>query len=528
MPDSEQLPEGPRREFVKAIRRLYIEAGEPARIKIASRGPFDGHHQDQRISPEMVSRILKGETLPNRKKLSLLIRNLLAVAGDSGAGLADVVQEINDTWRTAKQTEQGVLPTPPSGIERESTSVSDEPAVDRERPDLMTNPTDPVNVERFKSMRRRVSTEVARLITRAVEEQARFQADPEVPLLTKPGWIPAEPLPLSSVHLSHRTGISSDFSSAKSRLAAYWPPCTDREPLTYSAAVGRYDAPTNWFDGLSFRLVGVRPGRGSVRLEFSKGSYFEAFDTTEPLGFEAAMRHQSSQGATITGPYREWIGDPFDLATRCGVPGINTLTIRRSRRDITFYMHQRTSVATAVGTVHVVPAGEFQPSSKDEKRMYAELDLRSTIVREYAEEFLGSSDVLSSEENEAQIDFETKPEYAPLDRALRQDKGRLHYLGLGMYPLTWKPEILLVCVFEDKHFDRIFAGMVDEMIEGRLQVNRRLKGFRYAMPGRRGPFQGIRFDERTVREYVDNPLTLPAGRACLALAWRHRRALGLV
>jgi len=35
MPDETELPPGPRREFVRALRRLYLEAGKPTLARLA-------------------------------------------------------------------------------------------------------------------------------------------------------------------------------------------------------------------------------------------------------------------------------------------------------------------------------------------------------------------------------------------------------------------------------------------------------------------------------------------------------------
>ena len=381
--------------------------------------------------------------------------------------------------------------------------------------------------ERFVQLRRGVGSNVGELIEKCVAEEERYRFDKEIPLFTQRGWIPSEPLPLDQVRLSFSDIPRDDFLDAKNRLAAYWPAMKDVAVPSYHAAVRRHDAPKSFFNGVSFRLLHAEPAQNPVQLRFGMGTYFDGFDTCEPLGFEAALRFEESRGATVRGPYRDWLGDPFDLTSRCAVPGVNTLTIRRSGKDVTFYLHQRTSVATAAGTVHVVPAGEFQPSSQQPRPKAAELDLRSTIIREYAEEFLGHEDVLEQRVDEPQIDFVSDRRFNPLSKALRGGGAKTHYLGLGLYPLTWKPEILLVSVFEAELFDRLFDNMVEEVIEGRLVVTTRLKHSRYAFRGKKGIYEGLPFNAETVGRYAGDPTTLPAARGCLTLAWRHRRFLGI-
>lgn len=384
----------------------------------------------------------------------------------------------------------------------------------------------PTFVEVFRS----IGVNAPRLITQSLAEQHAWRTEERIPLLTAPGWIPERPLGLEDVRLTYTAGRTDGIDEARRRLVPYWDGPADGEALpTYSGTVGRNAPPPVWFDGPSYRLLGVNARSESVQLDFTGSTYFEGYDTTESLGYEAAYTFASTGGQTITGPYRTWLADPFDLTLRSGIPGVNTLTVRQSRNEATFYLHRRTGVATARNTVHVVPAGEFQPSASRPGAQFLDLDLRTTIVREYTEEFLGAADIVNPVHSERPHDDER------VDRALRGGSARCFYLGLGLYSLTWKPEILIVCVFDSKQFDRTFAGMVSSMVEGRfegpggrlLNEGDRLHGVKHILPGLKGPYQGLPFDERTVRHYADSSSTLPAARACLELAWQHRGALGI-
>ncbi|MEV5413979.1 hypothetical protein AB0K60_34750 [Thermopolyspora sp. NPDC052614] len=385
-----------------------------------------------------------------------------------------------------------------------------------------------VTSEQFIENRRSIGLNAKHLIPKAIEHHGL--AGRQVPLLTQPGWIPGAPLPLDRVHLELDIKPQNDLSQARRATSHYWPPVPGTTHPSYSQAVGEHHRPSRWYDGRSFRLMDVaphgaaqnaEPAQQEVTLRFALGTYFDAYDTCEPLGYEAALSYARTSGQTIDGPYRQWLNDPFDLRNRCAVPGVNTLTIRRSDNETTFYLHERTGVATAMGTTHVVPAGEFQFSGQTAEPLDAELDLRSTIIREYVEEFLGAEDVLSPKLHKTAIDFSATRKYSPLVKAIAEGEAKIYYLGLGLYPLTWKPEILVVCVFEARLFDKVFRDMQREVYEGKIVGATPLKGFRYALRGRRGPYQGLRFDEETVSYHRDLPTTLPAGRACLALAWKY-------
>lgn len=516
LPDEEALPPGPRRDFVLALWELFLEAGEPTLKSLG--GP-------------PASQALRGVALPTRKRLTqmMIIMRDLAQSQGTGRDINALAQKINDAWRKDRMlvgAVQGLqLQTGVQVVQGPRGRSDRKPGV-RLVPGTPGSGEDQVTPEDFRFYRGMIGDLVGELTEQSLLEQpADVRAEAGIPLLSLPGWIPDRPISLDHVHLDLSDEDDDDFAEAKQRVAPYWPRIGGVDLPTYSQAVNYLARPHNFFNGMSYRLLKVQPQTDEVSLSFTMGRYFDAFDTSEPLGFEASVQYHKDR--TVTGPYRRWLNTPFDLYRRCAIPGVNTLTIRKSGADCTFYLHRRDSVATAAGTAHVVPAGEFQPSVYQPDRPRAELDLRSTIIREYAEEFLGIEDILDQGQHETQVDFE-KGRFKPLSRAIREPGGaKLFYLGIGIYPLTWKPEILMVAVFEDRLFDRLFAKMVKRMFEGELLVTDRLKGFRYALPGKKGPYQGIQFDEATVRKHAENPKTLAAARACLSLAWRHRDALGI-
>lgn len=120
----------------------------------------------------------------------------------------------------------------------------------------------------------------------------------------------------------------------------------------------------------------------------------------------------------------------------------------------------------------------------------------------------------------APIDYLNERPYSLLHNAYRDGKIRPYVLGIGLDPLTWKPTILTVCVFEAGLFDALFTDMVRESGEGLLELPTRS-----TTAG--GVFRGWRFEEDVVLRYARSPTVLPAARAGLALAWRFREELGL-
>lgn len=288
-----------------------------------------------------------------------------------------------------------------------------------------------------------------------------------------------------------------------------------------SASIEAFDPPSGaFFDGPSYRLVGVDANDASVELEVTASSYFDGLDTSGVLAFEHASRtlHAGRRlGSRRLGPYRRWLGDPFDLRRRAGLPGICVLTIRSDSDRSYFFMHERSGrgVAYAANVTHVAPAGEFQPHSGALSVWRSDANLWRTVVREYAEEFLDAPE--STGDQGVAINYSRDEPYCSIDAARLSGEVDVRYLGLGLDPVTWKPEICLVCRWDAQAFDRVFERMSTVNREGTLMVGERSGA----------TFIGMEFNEDLVMAYATRPQTLPAGRACLLLAWRWRAELGI-
>jgi len=211
--------------------------------------------------------------------------------------------------------------------------------------------------------------------------------------------------------------------------------------------------------------------------------------------------------------YRRALKDPFDLWSRSTSLGVLVLTIRRGRDSAGFYMHARDGgrVVVASELMHVIPAGEFTPSDRTYESLRRDFDIWSTIMREYAEEFLNMEEAYGH--GGEWLDYHKKFPYRQLNEARQEGQLTVQVLGLGLDPLTWKPELLTVCIIDDAVFDVIFQDMVRKGSEGTLIV------------GPEG--HGLPFDEETVNLYANNPNTRRGASACLILAWEHRKLLGL-
>ncbi|MFD6329472.1 hypothetical protein ACFWGI_07855 [Streptomyces niveus] len=356
----------------------------------------------------------------------------------------------------------------------------------------------------------------------AWEHRSQLGAGTGVAAITKPGWILERPLEVDRIVLNLVAAPPDPPVDPRRVLMRYWPLSnTGRRYSRYHEAVSELDRPANWFDAACYRMVAVRPSAtgSSLSLDLAATRYWLGFDTTEALAHEAAHVYQRTKGAKISGPFRRKLGDPFDFERRHCPVGFVTLTVRQDGDDSTFFLMRRGSkVATGVNMTAAVPSGEFQPSDDSPFSLRRDLDLWFAVMREYAEEFLGHDEV--REHRGAPIDYDHEPPFDLMQAARRQGLMRLYFLGLGVEPLTWKAQLYTVCVFEGATFDRLFADMIQENAEGVLQLPSLHRGLAQ-------PFQGWRFDEPTVRQYLDSLALSPSSRVALRLTWRHRFILGL-
>jgi hypothetical protein len=389
-----------------------------------------------------------------------------------------------------------------------------------------------VSVTEFRETRRYVRENVGALIRAAIEAQTEYQPDQAVPLLAREGWLPDGPLPLTRIRFRWQDDAGADqaLDEAKAAASFFWPPVSGAAGVpTNHGATEQYDRPGSFFNGLSYRLCGVDTDSGvdtdgaGLTLRICPGRYFDLYDTGEPLGYETGLLHKANNPHPLAGWYRRWLADPFDFTKRCAIPGINTLTVVRYSDGPHFIMHRRVGVGTADGTAHVIPAGEFQPHNATS--LTRDLDIWHNIMREYTEE-LGGRDFAKGD---YPIDYDLEEPCATLQRSRAAVAGlRVWFLGLGLYPLTWKPEILTVCVFDAADFRSAFPEIHPLNDEGIVILDdERVVPLGAPRGAKKGEMRGLRFDEPTVSRYRDADDTLPAARACLELAWRWREALGI-
>ncbi|GAA0575660.1 hypothetical protein [Actinomadura livida] len=377
------------------------------------------------------------------------------------------------------------------------------------------------SIDNFLRVRHWLKTREQLLKETALREYSDHRGgDPNAPGLYRPEWAIDEPVPLEDLRftLLPEPGNSPPHLDV---LRRHWPLDSTGKPLDrYHEAVTAYDAPANWFNGTSYRLMGVEvTPEKHLTLSVTTMKYWDGFDSSAGLVFEAAERYRSTGGKSVSGPYRRRVRDPFNFTGRYCAIGFGVLTVRRAPSSSTFFLHRRDErVAIDTNITGFVPAGEFQPSDDSRLSLETDLDLWRAIMREYAEEFLGKEEVRLR--TGAPIAYDRESPFRELQRARRQGSIRLFLLSLHLDPVSWHAQIRVICIINARTFDRIFAEMVSRNTEGMLELpslHRRSAG----------PFQGWPLNEETVARYASDPSVGHSTRTCITKVWEHRIALGL-
>jgi hypothetical protein len=332
-------------------------------------------------------------------------------------------------------------------------------------------------------------------------------------LLMRPEWMAPAPVDLAGITLEMRTAEAPLVSGTEPQAAAALPLATPTSRYhRYSQAIRDLAAPRLLENRLSFRLLDIDWSAPCGRMTFGHTTYFEMVDICELSAHEMALAHGESatQPSWRRLPFRRLIDDPFDLARRSVLPSIDTLTIRRSRTGSpSMVLHRRdaASVAIAGKTLHIMPAGVFQPSNLLPAAQTADFNLWRNVMREYSEEFLGNPE--HDGDGVGLIDYETTEPFQSLDQARQAGRLRIYCFGVALDALTLACEVLTVAVIDDDVYDSVFADMVETNAEGTVAA------------------ATVPFEEHTVRRLLaGHPRALAPGAAgCIQLAWQHRKTI---
>ncbi len=286
------------------------------------------------------------------------------------------------------------------------------------------------------------------------------------PLLTRPEWLPAEPIPLDAIDLDFTPHVPcAGLVGDDPRGAGVRPERVDGSRCpTYSAAMAEFAAPSVFENRSTYRLLSADLSGPRGRLAFGRGSYFDGIDVGEASAHEYAAARLN--GSAL--PLRTAIGDPCDPTRRPMNLAISALTVRHDRTtgEATFLLHWRdpAKVGHAGGLHMVIPVGIFQASSDQPWNERNDFSLWRCMLREYAEELRGESEDHGSDH--VAIDYDSHPFFARMTEARRAGEIRAWVLGLGVDPLTLATDLLAVVVFDAAVFDDLFSAAGGANAEG--------------------------------------------------------------
>ena len=270
------------------------------------------------------------------------------------------------------------------------------------------------------------------------------------PLLSRPSWVPAAPIPLSALTISFADAPAWDLPAASGSPA--YP--------SYSAAMAALDAPTVFENRPTWRLLDADLAGPTPRLVFGDGWYFDSIDTGEA----AAHEHVAALLDGAPTPLRDAIGDPTDLRRRPANLAVSALTVRRLTSDVRpqpdrFLLHWRdpAKVGHAGGLYQVVPVGVFQSAGP------GDFDLWRFLLREYAEELHGEPELEAP-------DYAAWPFAVAMTAALDAGDLTADVLGLGVDPLTFATDLLVRVVIDEDVFDELFGARVAVNDEGAVSM----------------------------------------------------------
>jgi hypothetical protein len=343
------------------------------------------------------------------------------------------------------------------------------------------------------------------------------------PLLARPGWLPAAPMPLDQVALTWHQGGPAGVDGTGREFAGVRPLREDGSRFSsYASALAELGRPGLFEDRFCYRLLNTAASPRGAQLEFGPGRYFDMVNVCEAAAHEFAAAAMARDGAVRRPaqdelPLRTLIGDPTDLRRRRVMVALCTLVLRADRvsGDTSMLLHWRdpARVVSGGGLYQVAPAGMFQPSHDAGWNQANDFDLWRSIVRELSEELLGTGEDYRSDL--APIDYGRWPFHARLAEAIKAGTLRVYWLGLGVDPLSLAADLLTVAVFDRAVFDDVFAGLVAGNDEGRMVTG----------PATATAGPGVAFSEQNVNRFTTSEPMQAAGAALLRMAWAHRRSL---
>ena len=423
-----------------------------------------------------------------------------------------VLRDVDELRRLARQLgippeRLGVLPDHAGDANPLASHVSEQPGPGRD------------SQEHWREVRRELNTHRADLGDLAAALYPKQERIPGTTVLTCADWLPDGPVDLSDITLTWRPTAPVPRITGKDPASACARPlmASGKRYDRYSRALRDLARPRLLDNRISYRLLDVDWTENKGSASFNYTTYFDVLDIGESLAHEFAgawLGAGRKRPSFADLAFRRAIDDPFDLAARPMLPSINTLTIRHDNIEgHRMYLHRRDakSVAAAGGMYHVIPAGAFQPAALAPAHQSNDFSLWRNIQREFSEEFLGNAE--HDGNGIEPIAYDADEPFVSFEQARLAGDFRVYACAVVLEPLSLWAEFLTVAVIAAPAFDALFSKMVAINEEGA------------AVSTDAGqPTTGIPFTA-DARERLKNEPLSPISRACIEMAWQHRKDL---
>jgi len=248
-----------------------------------------------------------------------------------------------------------------------------------------------------------------------------------------------------------RPGYPSDFDPAGERV--------------YLERLATQDGKTS-FNGATFALDRIEMDHDRLLVHAKHGTYFHSLATSECLEAELVAQLARNPGREVPLerlPRRKWLheavgGEHVVLDGRNRGAALSVAaTLLISQPDGTYQAllaRRSHRVATHASFWHVAPSGIFAPLDAEHRDDSREFSVRSSILREYAEELFSYLDLEDGKGSDASKLVSLRPIKA-LKKAQQEGRVSLHYCGISVPLLTLRPELsVLIFVRDPLWFDQ--------------------------------------------------------------------------
>ncbi len=330
-------------------------------------------------------------------------------------------------------------------------------------------------------------------------------------LLVANEWLIDTPIPIDKVRLNLISNNNDKFLLKRNKVLPYSNGRTVCE--SYSEAINLFDRPDTFDDRVQYRLLDFIVINDSVTFDFSKtkASYFDKINYGGLLEYEfTTLKVLGNTQNSNNNKMRLKIKNPCKPFNQIKVlTGISTLTLLKKNDSFRFLMHQRgkREVGFAMGTSHVIPAGEFQPSNISPMSFNDDFSLWLNIMREYAEEI----GLMEEHDGTSGTPFNySKEPFNIMENEKLKGNIKPLLFGFGLDPLSLQGEILTVVIFNYNTFAKIFPNIITQNTEGKVIT----EDGTWGMP----------FTKKNVTSFLNSNM-IPSGQFLLETAFDKRDLL---